>query len=49
MLLYNQITTIDKQTIKKALQNYLIEDMPDNDHTTELMVNDKHTSTARFN
>ncbi len=49
MLLYNQITSLDEETIKKALQNYFIEDMPENDCTTELMVDEKHTSTALFN
>ena len=53
MLLYNQITSLDEQTIKKALQNYLIEDMVRGFaqytvETSEIESNDKKNRMSRI-
>ena len=44
MLLYEQITSMDKESLKKEIDNFFVEDMPTNDLTTDLLIDQKHKS-----
>ena len=48
MLLYKQITSLNKKTLKKQIEKYFIEDKSSWDCTTNLIVEDNHQSTALF-